>query len=769
MLFYRVSLLVISLLSTSLVDSLVRRGSGVVLVKISSITNTEGRDAAGTCCNGDSDESGVCSGNCFSMLRICASEVKEDSVLRDVYNNYQQQQQYQQQQTDKITDREDTQARNPVKKEKIRIKPATNNFRPPIGLKPPKPDGRPPPRPQRRPPPSQPKPQTGNKFPFGPIPNIFRSRSNIPPPQLSRSGMSRQDHHQEHHRQEPEMMRVWEPEEFTVMWRDSRMLLKEDSVCRYGAINTDVIFNNSLGGGQRDLLIKLPFEESWPGMFELTMEVWHNAHPKKIPQLQAQSKKSDDKGILATIFDTLATQLTKTVNDFETKRLQEAKSEDVDDVDSNNDNSTEVTTNEEDETTMSSVEETTMIVEDKSEVVDNETAEHDTTEQEKDRLIMRLEREHLIFADSDWQTAAVDSYHSSVKYSVKLACSKEFTGRTCSYAKLCLNPNIKNHPRLVCTKEGEIVCRPGWEGATCERPICAGGCDPDHGYCEKPGECKCKVGYHGQHCDQCDKLLGCSRNGFCEKAFECQCYPGWRGLFCTEPVCSEGCHNKFGYCSRPGECRCRAGWQGETCDQCTPAPGCDHGHCSAPGECHCDQGWRGELCDQPDCADTCDIGHGYCLEPGQCECRVGWSGERCDTCVPYPGCVNGHCSEAWSCHCEAGWTGVKCDQIETEEFGLGIRDGRCQSGNRFLCMNGGLDVCSWTGNGTMIDHPRCKCKPGFGGKYCQDTLNRNGETVFSVLPSNVNDLNLDQHDDTVVEDDIPDVFPDKLDNSLEKL
>ena len=82
------------------------------------------------------------------------------------------------------------------------------------------------------------------------------------------------------------------------------MLLKEDSVCRYGAINTDVIFNNSLGGGQRDLLIKLPFEESWPGMFELTMEVWHNAHPKKILQLQAQSKKSDDKGILATIFDT---------------------------------------------------------------------------------------------------------------------------------------------------------------------------------------------------------------------------------------------------------------------------------------------------------------------------------------------------------------------------------------------------------------------------------------------------------------------------------
>lgn len=81
------------------------------------------------------------------------------------------------------------------------------------------------------------------------------------------------------------------------------------------------------------------------------------------------------------------------------------------------------------------------------------------------------------------------------------------------------------------------------------------------------------------------------------------------------------------------------------------------------------------------------------------------------------------------------------------------------------CLNEGLDVCSWTGNGTMVDHPRCKCQPGFGGKYCQDSLNRNGETVFSVLPTNVNDLNL-QHADNNVEEE---VFPDKLDNSLEKL
>ena len=66
---YPVTSLLLLFCSVS-VNSLVRRGSGVVLVKISSITNTQGRDAAGSCCNGVSDESGVCSGNCYSMLKV---------------------------------------------------------------------------------------------------------------------------------------------------------------------------------------------------------------------------------------------------------------------------------------------------------------------------------------------------------------------------------------------------------------------------------------------------------------------------------------------------------------------------------------------------------------------------------------------------------------------------------------------------------------------------------------------------------------------------
>ena len=258
----------LSLLFNS-VTGLVRRGNGVVLVKISSITNPEGRDAAGSCCNGVSESSGLCSGNCFSLLKICASQVKNDSVLLEMYKNYQLQKSPQ----TPLNDREDAniQSRNPgvqnlqsqtnfhqssseterikipqpppghfrdKEKERLplpkpKLKPP-NNFREPIRIKPlpvqgPKP---PPPnsRPRRPPPPPVSKPQ----LPFG-LPNIFRSRSNGPP--LSRPESRR--------RSEPPEMSLWEPDQFTVMWRDGRggrsmndgtrdgkMLLGDDVICR---------------------------------------------------------------------------------------------------------------------------------------------------------------------------------------------------------------------------------------------------------------------------------------------------------------------------------------------------------------------------------------------------------------------------------------------------------------------------------------------------------------------------------------------------------
>jgi len=85
-------------------------------------------------------------------------------------------------------------------------------------------------------------------------------------------------------------------------------------------------------------------------------------------------------------------------------------------------------------------------------------------------------------------------------------------------------------------------------------------------------------------------------------------------------------------------------------------------------------------------------------------------------------------------------------------------------------MNGGVDVCSWSGDGSVVDYPRCKCKPGFSGKFCQDSLSRDVETVFSQLPGFKHlEANLTTSTTTESSDLIEDLFPAKLDNALEKL
>ena len=371
----------------------------------------------------------------------------------------------------------------------------------------------------------------------------------------------------------------------------------------------------------------------------------------------------------------------------------------------------------------------------------------------KAKLILRLERDHMIYAGEDWQSSNFISYHSRIDYSIKLTCAKNFTGPTCSFARICLSKNIKFHKRLTCTEDGQIICRAGWSGGLCDRPICAPGCDPSNGYCKTPGECQCKAGYFGENCQSCVKLLGCS-HGYCKKSYECLCEEDYTGVFCSQPRCKEGCHPTNGFCSRPGQCICKPGWQGENCTECVEKPGCENGTCSQPYECNCQEGFTGNLCDKPDCGNGCHETNGYCTKPGECFCKVGFQGRLCDKCLPYPGCLNGVCERPWDCQCMDGWMGLKCDQMETEIFGDGIRDGRCLPVGVFRCMNGGTDFCSWHGNGTMVEQPRCRCKEGFSGKYCQESKDESGG-VYRFLG--------------VANSDVSFQFPTKLDNSLEKL
>ena len=92
--------------------------------------------------------------------------------------------------------------------EKTRLPPKLSPpNRTPVRIKPKKPPSS---RPRRPPPPPPPPPVSKPQFPFGPLPNIFRSRS--------RAGLAAEDSRA---RGESHLETVGQPEEFTVMWRDS--------------------------------------------------------------------------------------------------------------------------------------------------------------------------------------------------------------------------------------------------------------------------------------------------------------------------------------------------------------------------------------------------------------------------------------------------------------------------------------------------------------------------------------------------------------------
>ena len=57
----------------------------------------------------------------------------------------------------------------------------------------------------------------------------------------------------------------------------------------------------------------------------------------------------------------------------------------------------------------------------------------------------------------------------------------------------------------------------------------------------------------------------------------------------------------------------------------------------------------------------------------------------------------------------------------------------------------------------LLEQPRCECKAGFTGKYCQESLGGDGDGVYMALAVAVDS------------NDVSFQFPSKLDNSLEKL
>ena len=143
-------------------------------------------------------------------------------------------------------------------------------------------------------------------------------------------------------------------------------------------------------------------------------------------------------------------------------------------------------------------------------------------------------------------------------------------------------------------------CDAGWEGDTCQSPICARACE-NGGKCSGPSLCKCRRGWKGKLCGEAICSPGCGQHGTCTGPNECTCDTGWAGLLCGVPCL----HGKFqkeavGADGRPlTSCRCDPGWHGKDCSTALCEKfGCVNGDCTSPDVCSCDGGWRGA-----DCAD----------------------------------------------------------------------------------------------------------------------------------------------------------------------
>ena len=240
------------------------QAAGTLFLRLSSFSNPGGRNAAGGCCAGRPDTAGQCAAPCYSKLKICASRLANTSSLLHLFRDKQETSLGRSPGSPDRTGASnvrgnpkiDTIYGNPKAPSKTRIpsKTTAQDFRaPPIRIKPPR---------KRRP--------VAGVRPLRPGPGRGR-------PGLGRSGPEQAE------------QQLWQPGEFTVMWRQERRLLNPDTTCQYGAIATDVIFNNSLAG--RDLLIKLPFTEPWPGLFELSVEVWHVSKPDKVASTNIDGQK----------------------------------------------------------------------------------------------------------------------------------------------------------------------------------------------------------------------------------------------------------------------------------------------------------------------------------------------------------------------------------------------------------------------------------------------------------------------------------------------
>ncbi|VDD74673.1 unnamed protein product [Mesocestoides corti] len=352
-----------------------------------------------------------------------------------------------------------------------------------------------------------------------------------------------------------------------------------------------------------------------------------------------------------------------------------------------------------------------------------------------------------------WTTQTLKTPDSAIAITLtlshRISCPPNYYGDACE--RYCA-PRDSDLGHYKCdSKDGRIVCLPGWRGSQCTEAICKAGCL--HGTCESPGVCKCREGWEGDACDQCIPFPGCT-HGTCKfnlslghhEPFTCECKPGWSGMLCTidTQYCSNHPHTCLngGVChSTPTEtlpgytCQCPLGYEGYHCE--SPNQDCrvyrcsSHGICQTNGDCACFDGFYGPNCqfNQTHCSQhPCQGSQSLCIplnnttpQPAnakkiinyRCECQAGLTGRNCELkirhCDSRPCLHDGKCvelqlgSDGYQCICLPGFRGRHCE----------LPNSACQ---HLPCANGGQCV-------DRANRVECHCPAGWSGPTCRQNVN----------------------------------------------
>ncbi|CAL4102763.1 unnamed protein product, partial [Meganyctiphanes norvegica] len=329
----------------------------------------------------------------------------------------------------------------------------------------------------------------------------------------------------------------------------------------------------------------------------------------------------------------------------------------------------------------------------------------------------------ILMPGRDWHTLTHPGSVARITYRVRVVCDDLYYNTTCT--KFC-KPRDDRFGHHDCDESGTKVCKDGWIGSNCDKPVCRDSCHTEHGTCKRPGECECRHGWEGELCDQCQRYPGC-KHGNCDGSpWTCECHLNWGGILCDQDLnycrrypCQNGgtCEN-----TAPDEykCTCYDGFSGLNCeiveDPCAVGPCANGGTCMEVNggyQCTCPMGWTGNNCSEnvDECLSSPCRHNGTCIDAVNgftCNCTSGWEGNKCqldsDECQGRP-CINAvsciNLDGDYECLCQQGWEGKNCD--------LNLDDCHNQ------CLHGATCI-------DLVDDYHCACDKGFTGKNCETNI-----------------------------------------------